>query len=57
MLIFQVFEDYYRFPKVYENSRLKVLENKKSDKKIIQKLDLLLCQKDNQRYEKRKKQE
>lgn len=36
---------------------LKVLENKKSDKKIIQKLDLLLCQKDNQRYEKKKKQE
>ena len=28
MLIFQVFEDYYRFPKVDENSRLKVLENK-----------------------------
>ena len=27
MLIFQVFEDYYRFPKVDENSRLKVLEN------------------------------
>ncbi len=28
MLKFQVFVDYYRFPKVYENSRLKVLENK-----------------------------
>ena len=28
MLIFQVFEDYYRFPKVDENSRLKALENK-----------------------------
>ena len=51
MLIFQVFEDYYRFPKVYENSRLKVLENKKSDKKILHKLYLLLCQKDNQRFE------
>lgn len=28
MLSFQVFEDYYRFPKTDENSRLKVLENK-----------------------------
>lgn len=28
MLAFQVFEDYYRFPKIDENSRLKVLENK-----------------------------
>ena len=28
MLRFQVFEDYYRFPKVDENSRLKVLENR-----------------------------
>ena len=28
MLVFQVFEDYYRFPKIDENSRLKVLENK-----------------------------
>ena len=28
MLNFQVFTDYYRFPKIDENSRLKVLENK-----------------------------
>lgn len=28
ILVFQVFDDYYRFPKVDENSRLKVLENK-----------------------------
>ena len=28
MLSFQAFEDYYRFPKIDENSRLKVLENK-----------------------------
>lgn len=28
MLRFKVFEDYYRFPKIDENSRLKVLENK-----------------------------
>lgn len=28
MLNFQVFADYYRFPKVDENSRLTVLENK-----------------------------
>lgn len=28
MLVFQVFGDYYRFPKVDENSHLKVLENK-----------------------------
>ena len=28
MLTFQVFENYYRFPKVDETSRLKVLENK-----------------------------
>lgn len=28
MLNFQAFVDYYRFPKVDENSRLKVLENK-----------------------------
>ena len=28
MLIFQVFANYYKFPKVDENSYLKVLENK-----------------------------
>lgn len=28
LLNFQVFENYYRFPKIDENSRLKVLENK-----------------------------
>ncbi len=28
MLNFQAFADYYRFPKVDENSRLKVLENR-----------------------------
>ena len=28
MLNFQLFVDYYKFPKADENSRLKVLENK-----------------------------
>ncbi len=28
MLKFKVFEDYYRFPKIDENSHLKVLEDK-----------------------------
>ena len=36
---------------------LKVLENNKKDRRIIQKLDLLLCQIDNQRYEKQLKKE
>ncbi len=32
---------------------LKVLEKKKKDKKLIEKLDLILCQKNNYRYEKK----
>lgn len=36
---------------------LKILENKKKDKKVIQKLDLLLCMQDSYRYERRLKKQ
>ena len=45
----------YRFMNLDSCLELKRLENKKKDQKLIKKLDLLLCLKDNYRYERKLK--
>ena len=47
--------DGYNILNLEASYELKLLENKKSDKKIINKLDLILCSKDNYRYERKLK--
>ena len=43
--------DGYNVLNLEANYEIKLLENKKKDKKLLNKLDLILCSKDNYRYE------
>lgn len=47
----------YRVANLEACYELKILENKKKDKKLLQKLDLLLCSRDSYRYERKLKQQ